>query len=1017
MVEGIDALGRSLLGRQDTFREQREDDIKKQRRRAKTQALLGGVLKFADNAAREKYDSWFGNEASRSVSRLIKKQKELIGNRDSYLTELRASGKTPLAYEMDLVEKDLTSDVLGKRILFFNDLSKDKQNNILYGTDGNSGLYKTIAQQRLAARDEWGKNLQNYDPDTAIQNWKKVNPNSKNLVGAAVDFFKGKRIFGSDKTNNDSLVAERLKEIQNDDAQLELYLSKRQMGFDTDKAIADINETLRLEDKEGLLRRIGTRIGNPKEKTYTSVINGETFETKVFVADYELESGDIQRREIPISGGNYSQEEIERSQEYWDRKYTPKVEDYTYTDPLTKRTSKRRRTYRVTPDGDQLTWTVEISYLEPENEAIIASEMPEYVDKELVASSYNAFESNFGNVFRFDKRTDDYLSSDLNAVKGGTASQAAQTLKNNIGISQAKTVHNLMTDYGYLNQIFRGEQISQIATQLQVMDTYIQAELEEREGGARTFKGHSQENIDPAKLLIAIDLLRANGRLATDKQGVALSDNRLQDIVEAFSIVENGGRSFSFNRAEQGARYFDENEVDEIIKLRNIIKKLDDKNPDRLSLLDGRYGVIDDTFDQVGPPEELFATAYDLMIKQRTESDLKRKVPDRLTGSERFETPGDPPPPAPVTPQDRQILDEFNLSNGDSVSIDTGQVDRFNRPAVRTLTYDNGQVTVDTPNRPTQGGGSVFKPLTIDDIPDGPIKNYLAAKQQQYQANIQQLRDLGLKGDDLTSRNLRPGGRFNSQISKLKTQNNQITRILNIDDSALSFLPGMFNIRNRDARVDFFLGKDSSSLLSKTNKNVTNREEDSKQVTKTATVPSLIDKAVDQFSINNVSIAQINGISNIESSASKSLKSRTVSDSGHDAHGIMQIKTSTAAMPGFGIFNVFDIADILGISYDDNIKQQAFDQIKKNQAQGTFKPLTGQAAKGVIKLLQDPDINIAFGSNYLNYFADRYNGDMEKVYLAYNQGVSVADNFDGDRSKLNAEGRRYLERAEKEGIL
>ena len=227
----------------------------------------------------------------------------------------------------------------------------------------------------------------------------------------------------------------------------------------------------------------------------------------------------------------------------------------------------------------------------------------------------------------------------------------------------------------------------------------------------------------------------------------------------------------------------------------------------------------------------------------------------------------------------------------------------------------------------------------------------------------------------------------------------------------------MFNIRNRDARVDFFLGKDSSSLLSKTNKNVTNREEDLKQITKTATVPSLIDKAVDQFSINNVSIAQINGISNIESSASKSLKSRTVSDSGHDAHGIMQIKTSTAAMPGFGIFNVFDIADILGISYDDNIKQQAFDQIKKNQAQGTFKPLTGQAAKGVIKLLQDPDVNIAFGSNYLNYFADRYNGDMEKVYLAYNQGVSVADKFDGDRSKLNAEGRRYLERAEKEGIL
>ena len=43
---------------------------------------------------------------------------------------------------------------------------------------------------------------------------------------------------------------------------------------------------------------------------------------------------------------------------------------------------------------------MEIIYLEPENEAIIASEMPEYVDKALVASSYNAFESNFRNVFR-----------------------------------------------------------------------------------------------------------------------------------------------------------------------------------------------------------------------------------------------------------------------------------------------------------------------------------------------------------------------------------------------------------------------------------------------------------------------------------------------------------------------------------------------------------------------------------------------------------------------------------------
>ena len=69
MVEGIDVIGRSLLGRQDTFREQREEDIKKQRRKQRNQTLLTGALTIADNFAKEKYDGWFGNEASRNVSR------------------------------------------------------------------------------------------------------------------------------------------------------------------------------------------------------------------------------------------------------------------------------------------------------------------------------------------------------------------------------------------------------------------------------------------------------------------------------------------------------------------------------------------------------------------------------------------------------------------------------------------------------------------------------------------------------------------------------------------------------------------------------------------------------------------------------------------------------------------------------------------------------------------------------------------------------------------------------------
>ena len=93
MVEGIDALGRSLLGRQDTFKEQREEDIKKQRRKQRNQALLTGIFKFADNIAKEKYDNWLGNEASRTVSGLLKKQKQFISDREQYEKDWRKSEK------------------------------------------------------------------------------------------------------------------------------------------------------------------------------------------------------------------------------------------------------------------------------------------------------------------------------------------------------------------------------------------------------------------------------------------------------------------------------------------------------------------------------------------------------------------------------------------------------------------------------------------------------------------------------------------------------------------------------------------------------------------------------------------------------------------------------------------------------------------------------------------------------------------------------------------------------------
>ena len=68
-------------------------------------------------------------------------------------------------------------------------------------------------------------------------------------------------------------------------------------------------------------------------------------------------------------------------------------------------------------------------------------------------------------------------------------------------------------------------------------------------------------------------------------------------------------------------------------------------------------------------------------------------------------------------------------------------------------------------------------------------------------------------------------------------------------------------------------------------------------------------------------------------------------------------------------------------------------------------------------MLQIPEVNTTFSVDYLTSLNKRYNGDKEKVLLAYNQGVSVADNWDGDVSSLNKEGRGYLEKARNLGAL
>jgi hypothetical protein len=179
------------------------------------------------------------------------------------------------------------------------------------------------------------------------------------------------------------------------------------------------------------------------------------------------------------------------------------------------------------------------------------------------------------------------------------------------------------------------------------------------------------------------------------------------------------------------------------------------------------------------------------------------------------------------------------------------------------------------------------------------------------------------------------------------------------------------------------------------------------------TVTSLISTALaNSKGTGVVTPSVVNAVFDIETNASDPISVRAVEDSGHDAHGIGQVKTATAVQPGYRVESVFDIATRLGITFNSDLQNQAADQASK-----AFKPITGDAGKEVIRLLQIPEIGAAFSVSYLNAMNKRYKGDLEKVFLAYNQGPGVADNFKGDRSTLKKEGREYLEKAEKLGVL
>lgn len=129
--------------------------------------------------------------------------------------------------------------------------------------------------------------------------------------------------------------------------------------------------------------------------------------------------------------------------------------------------------------------------------------------------------------------------------------------------------------------------------------------------------------------------------------------------------------------------------------------------------------------------------------------------------------------------------------------------------------------------------------------------------------------------------------------------------------------------------------------------------------------------------------------------ASRDLVSAVVdAESGGDATavspkgavGLMQLMPDSAMDPGFGVSNIFELADQAGRSYEGRTKTEAR------------------------RLLRDPILNRAIGTQYLNAMIEEFDGDTVRALVAYNWGPANARRWDGNLASLPDETRRYVTR-------
>jgi len=109
----------------------------------------------------------------------------------------------------------------------------------------------------------------------------------------------------------------------------------------------------------------------------------------------------------------------------------------------------------------------------------------------------------------------------------------------------------------------------------------------------------------------------------------------------------------------------------------------------------------------------------------------------------------------------------------------------------------------------------------------------------------------------------------------------------------------------------------------------------------------------------------------IQSKETGGMRNPDMAVSPKGARGRMQIMPKTAMAPGFGVKNIFDMADDMGIPYGDRSQESA------------------------AELLTNPRLNRTFGESYLGAMSERFGGDPIKVAAAYNAGPGAVEKAGG----------------------